>query len=206
MPISRLLSRKSKDKHEAQYSFSDQSRDFILNRLLRNNLNRVICIGTPVIHEAIQSESDAGGRDSILLDIDHRIAQFYPKSKFVWFNMFNHFFFDGKKGVRRLNKFISSSAGEQIVLVVDPPFGALMELLADTLNFLIRKIRFYHDVDDIPVILCLPFFLSAFVSKTMPNMKMSEYCVQYADHSRYKKNSSPVRIFTNMPLDEFNVS
>ena len=161
-------------------------------------------MGTPAIHEAIQSRDNSStGRDSILLDIDHRIAQFYPRSKFVWFNMFNHFFQEGERGEDCLDKFIRSSRGEEMALVVDPPFGGFVELLAQTLDFIFDKISRTRGLQQIPILLCLPFFLSSFVSKTLPSLKMSEYRVQYTNHSKYKKTSSPVRIFTNIALKDF---
>ncbi len=56
---------------------------------------RVLSVGTPRLHEMIQSkasqEEDFRVR-SLLLDIDFRYSQFYTEDEFCHYNMFNHYF------------------------------------------------------------------------------------------------------------------
>ena len=47
--------------------------------------------------------------------------------------MFNHHFFD-KGGEKTLSEFLNSSDGKDIVLIMDPPFGGLVEVLAATVK------------------------------------------------------------------------
>lgn len=48
--------------------------------------------------------------------------------------MFNHFFFDNQDSQQVLKSFLRESAEEHVVLVMDPPFGGLVEVLANTVK------------------------------------------------------------------------
>ena len=50
--------------------------------------------------------------------------------------MFNHYFFRGAVAQAAYKKFLSNSNSDEIILVTDPPFGGLVEVIAHT----IRKI------------------------------------------------------------------
>ena len=60
----------------------------------------------------------------------HFQGQFYPPGLFCRYNMFNHFFLDGAKSEDVFHNFLSSNHGNDIVMVTDPPFGGLVEVLA----------------------------------------------------------------------------
>lgn len=47
--------------------------------------------------------------------------------------MFNNFFFDMKHGQEKLKKFIGDTSADHVIIVVDPPFGGLVELIANSL-------------------------------------------------------------------------
>lgn len=47
--------------------------------------------------------------------------------------MFNHHFFDGPKGEATFKKFLVESNGK-LALIIDPPFGGKVDVLAHTLK------------------------------------------------------------------------
>lgn len=59
-------------------------------------LNRkVICVGAPRLHEYLRFHRDRLDIASVLLDLDHRLEQFFGRDELFMFNMFNHHFMDG---------------------------------------------------------------------------------------------------------------
>ena len=58
-------------------------------------------------------------------------AQFFPPSKFCWYNMFNHFFFGSHVNEETFQTFLRK---EGLLMVMDPPFGGLAEVLADSIK------------------------------------------------------------------------
>ena len=91
----RILTTQIASKKEAQFYFSEHSIKTIVENFSKNNFTRVLCIGTPKIHEKIR-ESYADKIDSLLMDFDGRLSQFFGKNEFCYYNMFNHFFFGAK--------------------------------------------------------------------------------------------------------------
>ncbi|KAM9286668.1 rRNA N(6)-adenosine-methyltransferase ZCCHC4 isoform 2-T2 [Cariama cristata] len=79
--------------------WKDRSCQFLLDLITDLGFRRVLSVGTPRLHETIQSkasqEKDFRVR-SLLLDIDFRYSQFYTEDEFCHYNMFNHYFFGGK--------------------------------------------------------------------------------------------------------------
>lgn len=65
-----LFKPKDNSKQEAQYFFSAKTTELIVNNLKSLGVNRVLCMGTPRIHERIQEMG--GAMESLLLDLDHR--------------------------------------------------------------------------------------------------------------------------------------
>ena len=107
----------------------------------------VLCVGTPRLHEVVQSQL-APSVHSLLLDVDSRYvswkssffliycmhpqAQFYSPSLYQRYNMFNsHFYGEGGEEVCR--EFLNSRA---VAIVVDPPFGGLVRVLARQIRHL----------------------------------------------------------------------
>ena len=61
-------------------------------------------------------------------------AQFYSPKNFCRYNMFNHHFFEGERSERVFSEFVDDPDGKQVVMVTDPPFGGLVEVLATTMK------------------------------------------------------------------------
>ncbi|OQR79670.1 zinc finger CCHC domain-containing protein 4-like, partial [Tropilaelaps mercedesae] len=83
----------------------------------------------------------------------------------------------------------------QALVVVDPPFGGLLSALAKTLNELTKRGNWR-------VILMFPYFNEAQVKLHLPSLKMCDLAIRYRNHQKMKNNSSPVRLFTDIPLSE----
>ncbi|XP_060044244.1 rRNA N6-adenosine-methyltransferase ZCCHC4 isoform X2 [Erinaceus europaeus] len=94
---SQLLYPLENKKTNAQYLFADRSCQFLVDLLSTLGFRRVLCVGTPRLHELIRlkASSDKSNIKSLLLDIDFRYSQFYMEDSFCHYNMFNHHFFDG---------------------------------------------------------------------------------------------------------------
>lgn len=104
---------------------------------------------------------------------------------------------------------IISRSAEQICIFTDPPFGCRTELLAHTID---RINQTYNSVNlfvqqILPTFWIFPYFMETYIKKQMPSMEMIDYQVNYTNHRTYHsgekglKHGSPVRIFTNVPLD-----
>ena len=48
--------------------------------------------------------------------------------------MFNHHFFGSEHSERRLKKFLHADNEERVALVMDPPFGGLVDVLGTTVK------------------------------------------------------------------------
>ncbi|XP_005554667.3 rRNA N(6)-adenosine-methyltransferase ZCCHC4 isoform X4 [Macaca fascicularis] len=96
---SQLLYPLENKKTNAQYLFADRSCQFLVDLLSTLGFRRVLCVGTPRLHELIRLTASGDKKSnikSLLLDIDFRYSQFYMEDSFCHYNMFNHHFFDGK--------------------------------------------------------------------------------------------------------------
>ncbi|XP_070228329.1 rRNA N6-adenosine-methyltransferase ZCCHC4 isoform X3 [Bos mutus] len=96
---SKLLYPLENKKTNAQYLFADRSCLFLVDLLSNLGFRRVLCVGTPRLHELIRLKESGDTKSnirSLLLDIDFRYSQFYMEDSFCHYNMFNHHFFDGK--------------------------------------------------------------------------------------------------------------
>ena len=153
-----LLSPLARDKSNAQYFFAPAVVDFVTSTLSRLRLGSALCIGMPSIHEALV----ALRRSSVLLDLDERFAPFFPQS-FAKFNMFNgHIFFADQA------RMVCSTLPTVDVIVVDPPFGGLVDALAHTLKSLWRDCLADRTTmpeicpaGEVPTMLFFPYFLEA---------------------------------------------
>jgi hypothetical protein len=66
-----------RDKGEAQYHFTEQTVEFFIKTFQTAQVDSVICIGTPSLHEFIRDEGRNAslGLRSFLLDIDQRFVR-----------------------------------------------------------------------------------------------------------------------------------
>jgi len=71
--VFQLLKPLENAKKEAQYLFSSHASRTIVNIARGLGANKVLCLGTPRIHELLCSEMSSE-MDSLLLDIDHRFV------------------------------------------------------------------------------------------------------------------------------------
>ncbi|KAF6133802.1 zinc finger CCHC-type containing 4 [Phyllostomus discolor] len=72
---SRLLSPLENKKTNAQYLFADRSCQFLVDLLSTLGFRRVLCVGTPRLHELIRLKASGDEKSnikSLLLDIDYR--------------------------------------------------------------------------------------------------------------------------------------
>jgi len=193
-------------KSRAQYFFAEDACEMLLKNIKKCEYKHVICIGTPRLFEVIRANNL--NVSSILLDIDSRFENFYPPGQFLIYNMFTHFFYD-KKGERekQFNHFVSECKPEETLLIIDPPFGGLLDILQQTIS----KIWTCFNVESIPTMLVFPYFLENHVARSSPSLLMHDFKVNYSNHPTYTSSTqqqgtnnkhmrgSPVRVFTNIP-------
>lgn len=67
-------------------------------------------------------------------------AQFFPPSEFLHYNMFNNYFFGGDAAEKTFSDFIADAKHGKIALVMDPPFGGVMSILAASLKKLLGAV------------------------------------------------------------------
>ncbi|VEN51993.1 unnamed protein product [Callosobruchus maculatus] len=200
---SEILPPLEQNKKEAQYLFSSASVAAIVNIFKKLEIRNVICIGTPRIHEHIQSNCQS--MSSILLDFDKRFHNFFGPLQYCWYNLFNHhFFLPDAKTV--FDDYLKSCSN--VALIMDPPFGARIEPISLNLGTITNLLKKYHGTkSNLSVFLVLPYFMEPQVLNWLPDMKMSDYKVEYDNHVKFKngpkgrKHGSPVRIFTNVSLN-----
>ncbi|XP_046864828.1 rRNA N6-adenosine-methyltransferase ZCCHC4-like isoform X2 [Xenia sp. Carnegie-2017] len=207
---SRFLKPKENKKSHAQYLFNNDAIEFFLNTFQTLGYQKIICVGTPRIHEAIQTRK-TGVIDSILLDIDHRHAQFLEDDHFIHYNMFNHHFFEKDHAMVCFKKFLYNSLPSSLMVILDPPFGGLVQVLSVSLKKLWKLVLNYVKEGDDYHLSCLstfwifPYFMESHITKELPFFKMCDFKVDYDNHPLYKKHFktkklSPVRVFTNVLL------
>lgn len=207
----KLLNSLTDNKFCAQYLFANQTKKFVVNDIIKKNgFQYVVTIGCPTIHEYIECRKIKLKIKSILLDIDERHKQFYSSKKYLKYNLFNNFFFNGLKDEKTFNNFIEKSPKESIVVLIDPPFGGLIEAMAKTIDKISEIWRKCNQIEDksqtIPLLLFFPYFNEKRITTTIPSLRMSDFMVDYKNHNKFRSNGSgrkfgsPVRIFTNIEL------
>ncbi|XP_073239081.1 rRNA N(6)-adenosine-methyltransferase ZCCHC4-like isoform X2 [Porites lutea] len=201
-----MMRPRENEKTQAQYFFSRKATKFIASLFEDLGFKNVLCVGTPRLHEEIQCsrQTSDGHLDSLLMDVDFRYAQFFPSSKFCLYNMFNHFFFESVTSEKVFQDFLRR---EGLVLVMDPPFGGLAEVLAHSVKIIWdqwRKVNKFKD-KELPTLWIFPYFMEPHVKAALPSLTMLDYKVDYDNHPHFKsknmkgsKRGSPVRIFTNI--------
>lgn len=173
--------------------------------------SKVICIGAPRLHEYLKNSFGSIGIRSVLLDFDRRFYAFRsvraPHRDYFRYNMFNNHFFDGQEAVEEFEQFLRESNGDQCCVFTDPPFGCRSEPLALTIQTMSNRYRLlnrFHRL--LPTFWIFPYFMETYVKASMPEMEMVDYKINYTNHDTYhhgengRKQGSPVRMFTNVPL------
>ncbi|KAL2780073.1 rRNA N6-adenosine-methyltransferase ZCCHC4 isoform 2 [Daubentonia madagascariensis] len=179
---SQLLYPLENKKANAQYLFADRSCQFLVDLLSTLGFRRVLCVGTPRLHELIMLTASGDKKSnikSLLLDIDFRYSQFYMEDSFCHYNMFNHHFFDGKAALEVCRTFLQEDEGEGVIMVADPPFGGLVEPLAVTFKKLIAMWKEGQSQDDshkeLPIFWIFPYFFESRICQFFPSFCMLDY-------------------------------
>ncbi|CAG0882758.1 unnamed protein product [Cyprideis torosa] len=194
---------RQKSSKQAQVLFSQQTLSFIRKSI--QSFQAVLCIGCPTVFEFLLNQPS----DCLLMDIDERFHYF--GDKFVHYNMFNHHFFHARDQYRR---FLERNQSSSIVVVVDPPFGGRLDVLAVTLSRIRQDLAEVKRSDDaepsskslnlksLDVLLVFPYFNEAAIRDSFPDLRMSDFVVSYRDLRKFRSTeSSPVRVFSSFPLD-----
>uniref|UniRef100_A0A8C1ZS93 Zinc finger, CCHC domain containing 4 n=1 Tax=Cyprinus carpio TaxID=7962 RepID=A0A8C1ZS93_CYPCA len=196
-------------KSNAQYLFADRSCHFLLDMLLGLGFQKILCVGTPRLHEVIKllnMEGKSPKMKSLLLDIDYRYCQFYGQDEFCRYNMFNHHFFDDEEAVTFFQGFLREEEGAKVVMITDPPFGGLVKPLANSFSQMAITWKNQNKVSNagqMPMIWIFPYFFESRILECFPSFSMLDYQVDYDNHPLYKhgktgRKQSPVRLFTNL--------
>lgn len=207
----RLLTPLTNDGTEAQYFFSFDTLQCISGIFEQLKITKVICMGAPRLHEYLMTNT---GTKSLLLDIDERFRWFYDETCFLRYNMFNHHFFDSIVTQNTFSNFLQNiESKDRLCLFMDPPFGCRTELLAKTIGKINHR---YNELNllvqhVLPVFWVFPYFMEMYIRKELPSMDMSDYRVCYINHKTYHsgrnglKHGSPIRLYTNVPLESFKL-
>uniref|UniRef100_A0A1Y1N7L4 CTCHY-type domain-containing protein n=2 Tax=Photinus pyralis TaxID=7054 RepID=A0A1Y1N7L4_PHOPY len=208
MHPSELLHPLDNPKKEAQFLFSHTAVKTLVEIIRQQSFSYVLSIGAPRIHEHISSSCE--DMTSLLLDIDKRYHSFFGPLQFCWYNMFNnHFFSKDAKDI--FHDFLKQSAG-QLVIVMDPPFGGRIELLAQTVVSINRLNKAVNGSEnDLPVLFVFPYFMEPQILNSFSDFVMLDYKVDYDNHPLFRdgpkgrKQGSPVRIFTNISVSSITL-
>ena len=157
----------------------------------------------------VRLEGSSGHPNSLLLDFDTRFGYFYSDADWIWYNMFNHYFYLGQQS-KEVFRSLLAKAKESLLLVLDPPFGGKPELVGETLRRIECDWQEVHSNPElrVSVLLIYPYFMESKILSAMPSLKMVDYQVNYENHASFnasakgRKQGSPVRVFTNIPLDK----
>lgn len=208
-------------KQEAQYFFSKQSTEDIVNILLKLGAKQVLCIGTPKIYEYI-SEKYEDKISSLLLDLDARFHNFFGPLNYCWYNLMNNHFFD-EYAVNVFKDFMTLNEGKDTYLICDPPFGGRVEAISWTMKRISDLHKKWNNIEDesdgLKILFIFPYFMESImkqksnppgISGGLKDLRMTDYKVAYENHSLFVMDSntaklSPIRIFTNVPLNFFEL-
>ena len=105
--------------------------------------------------------------------------QFFGPEQFCHYNMFNNYFFGGKESKRTFKNFLSENQDEKLIILIDPPFGGLIDAISHTLKIINKwwQKRNNKIEENIPIIWFFPYFHEARILKNFPDMKMMDYKV-----------------------------
>jgi len=205
----RVLKAKSMDKKEAQYFFSDTTKQFLTDTITSQGFTHVLCVGCPSIFECLPDNLSSS---SLLLDLDPRFLSFYSSNHFLWYNFFNGHFFHGEESSTVFRDFLISC--DKLLILLDPPFGAKTELISHSLDRIINQLEMLNISATVSTIWVFPYYMERQLKQHRTDLVMSDYRVTYSDHGQFgaaddntglvkqgvRKLGSPVRLFTSIPL------
>ena len=184
----------------AQEFFTASTLAVINTNISRLSIRRVICVGTPTLHESILSDPSSSVT-SFLLDLDPKYSQFLNPRLYQRFNLFNAHFFS-PNGELQLQNFISSVQLTELLVILDIPFGAKVDVMRSSLQRLWRVAGWDESVlpRGVPTFWIFPYFNGVEIARKT-GFSMLQYRVEY--EAKYTHGKSPVRVFTNLPLQRF---
>ncbi|KOX67472.1 Zinc finger CCHC domain-containing protein 4 [Melipona quadrifasciata] len=205
-------------RQEAQYFFTKQSTEDIVNILLKLRAKQILCICTPKIHEYIL-ENYENTMSTLLLDFDGRFHNFLGPLSYCWYNLLNNHFFN-ESAIHVFKDFLTQNGGKDTYLICDPPFGSRVEPMSWTIKRISDLYKKWNNIeneeDSLKIMFIFPYFMESImkqksnppgVSGGLKDLEMTDYKVSYDNHplfitgSNATKSPSPIRIFTNVPLN-----
>ncbi|KAL5279339.1 ZCCHC4 family protein [Megaselia abdita] len=202
-PTKLLLQPTGNDKAEAQYFFDDNTLQLLGKIIKDNGIQKIICVGAPRVHFYIRNRLNI---PSFLLDLDERFFNFCDETEFASFNMCNGHFLEGNLKKSKFQEFLKGDSFPLIFL--DPPFACRTEPIVHTLSVLeklYRNINRTHMI--LPKIWVFPYYFEHYIKNVLPEMEMCDFKVNYTNHKLFsdqsgsRKYGSPIRLFTNIPLE-----
>lgn len=117
------------------------------------------------------------------------------------------------------------AASNRLFVLVDPPYGGLVKLIAHTIKQLKDGNQSLNEIiwlwlgfgfqefgkADFHVFLVYPYFIESWIKKWLPEFNMLDYKVSYSNQKKFAQTSdslkkgSPARFFTNVPLKEIEL-
>ncbi|OAD59919.1 Zinc finger CCHC domain-containing protein 4 [Eufriesea mexicana] len=205
-------------RQEAQYFFTKQSTEDIVNILVKLKAKQILCICTPKIHEYIL-EHHEDTISSLLLDFDGRFHNFFGPLDYCWYNLLNNHFFN-ESAAHVFKDFLMQNGGKDTYLVCDPPFGSRVEPISWTIKKISELHKKWNNIEDennsLKVMFIFPYFMESVmkqksnppgISGGLKDLNMTDYKVTYNNHplfitdTKTTKIPSPIRIFTNVSLN-----
>lgn len=203
----KLLNPLDVNKKEAQFFFTYETLNFLESMLSDLQISNILCVGAPRLHEYLK-HSKLTKFQTHLMDIDKRFIEFYNDYEFSWYNMFNHFFFEGSTAKKNYMEFLKIKEKDKLCLVVDPPFGCRTELLALSIQKIKQEFQAINKSKAILAVFWIfPYYMETYITNVLPEFNMIDYKVNYTNHNTFHNNEkgrslgSPIRIFTNLSLD-----
>ena len=193
------------DRHSlAQEFFTAATLKVINANISHLGFSHVISVGTPTLHECILNKFSPE-LSTFLLDLDPKYSQFFNPNLYQRFNLFNTHFFS-RKGSVKLRNFVSSVHLSKVLIVLDLPFGAKVEVIYSGLRRLWKIIGWRASTlpQGVPTLWIFPYFNGSEIAEKTA-FKMVQYRIEY--EVKYSKNhrGSPIRMFSNIPLEKFKL-
>lgn len=110
--------------------------------------------------------------------------QFDVDYNFCHYNMFNHHFFNGVSSKLRYEHFLKDSCGndKKLAILVDPPFGGLLQVLAHTIKSITDEWNCLNSscvqCDLLETFLFFPYFHEKMLKEFFPSFNMADYQVR----------------------------
>lgn len=161
---------------EQQYFFSHDWLNFMIAVLRALRIENVLCVGAPRLFDFLTALRHKNlSIPHFLLDLDCRLEMFYSPSSFARFSVLNGHFFSSE-GEVCANAFMKSCQGRSLIFC-DPPFGAFMQPLVESLKKLKDGILYSGEGREVFLMITVPYFIGKKLIQAAPELKMLDYKV-----------------------------